>query len=605
MATTVRELVATFGLETDEQSFKKAESGISSLKKQAVALGAVFASGALAVGFKKAINLAAAASEQLNVLEVGFTKQLTPSIIDWSAELSKSVGRSEFQIREFVGSAQLMLAPMLGSRDAAVGMSKQMTKLAFDLGSLRDVEPEEAMVALRAALVGQTEPMRKFGVVLTQASLQEFALRQGISKSVQEMTEREKVQLRANFIMEKTAFATDDAANTITSFANASRRLRAQLKDIATFIGSFFLADQEAMLAKFNEIAAAVLDWIKANRELIQSKIDGFLKGLNQIIENLIKFFGRIIKAVVGLWQRLSPLTKQILLVTAAIAGLIAVLALPFGPLLAIITLIGLIIDDFEVWREGGISVIGGLIAKFKEWFDFLLPALRGLRESFSFLWDQLKSGFAKLMAGDFSGAWDDWFEGIKEIGGKFAVVFEELWKKAADLVMGFFGDTENEAVNKIKSFFGAMLTEIQTFINSPMGKIIVALLGAFLGAKGGKAIGQKLGQKLGEFAGSKRIPGSKAAAGFLGEKLGGLLGTVSGALGGGIGASRLLNPRAGTQTSNVNQPTTNININATQQPGEDTRAFAGVVVEMVREETDRQHKQAFDTFLAAPQEGT
>ena len=100
----------------------------------------------------------------------------------------------------------------------------------MDLSNFYDTTIEETTNALNAIVTGQTQPLRKFGINMTQAALQEYALSQKIRKRVSDMTEAEKVQLRYNFVIEKTNIAVGTTARE-TDSATGNQLLGADITD--------------------------------------------------------------------------------------------------------------------------------------------------------------------------------------------------------------------------------------------------------------------------------------------------------------------------------------------------------------------------------------
>lgn len=116
-------------------------------------------------------------------------------------------------------------------------MSTQLAKLAIDMASFTNATDEEAFNALRSGLTGETEPLKRFGIVLTDNNLQLFAAEKGLKNKVSAMNQAQKTALRYAFIMEKTALAQGDAARTADSFANQSRRLSGEIRTLQEELG--------------------------------------------------------------------------------------------------------------------------------------------------------------------------------------------------------------------------------------------------------------------------------------------------------------------------------------------------------------------------------
>lgn len=306
------------------KTVEKFREGITVVAK---ASGAAFAIGSVAI--VKFISVASDAAEQLNVINEGFGKQLTPTILEWARVTSASVGRAEQDLLNFAGSTQAMLVPMLGSRDAAAEMSTNMAQLAVDLGSFFNVNDPDALAALKAGLIGSSEPMRKFGVVMTEASLSAFALSEGVTISTADMNEAQKVALRYAFIMDATATAQGDAARTSEGFANATKRIEGQFKDLAVEIGGKFLPIAEKVLAVISSLLGKF-----ASLGPSAKTIAAILLGVGTAFAGIVLAatgLALVIPALVAGWALLGAVMTGailtvlpiILLVSASIAGMI------------------------------------------------------------------------------------------------------------------------------------------------------------------------------------------------------------------------------------------------------------------------------------------
>ena len=135
-------------------------------------------------------------------------------------------------------SSQDTFVPMGFARGEASQLSIQMTKLATDMASFNNANDVEVMNALQSAIVGNHETMRRFGVVITQTTLNQELLNMGIQGGVKSATEQEKVQARLNIIMKGTTDAQGDAIRTSDSLANRTKGLKAQFEAFAIRIGS-------------------------------------------------------------------------------------------------------------------------------------------------------------------------------------------------------------------------------------------------------------------------------------------------------------------------------------------------------------------------------
>lgn len=372
----LRDIFVRLGLKTDPSGFKNADNGLNRIKESAVTLGRVLATGAVAYGFKSLIGFASDIAETSNKFGAVFGKQVGPVVQQQLDDIRKRTGATNLELQTMSSSIGALIKPSLGSAQAAGAMAAQVSELALDISSFNNVTSEDALTALRSGLIGSAEPLQRFGVDVRVAALQQEALRQGIKKSVQKMTEGERIALRYAAIHRQLSEqgAVGDAARTSKDFANASRNLIAALKETAGVIGSFLLGSVKKAVNSIREVTDAVQDWLKENRKLVQQRVNAFIERFSRVVSAVSDFIGDVSSAVSDWASSLTPLGQQILRVTAVVLALVAVMMLPGVPILMLIALIALLIEDFQTWRAGGESVIGDIIG----WFEQLIETVRG-----------------------------------------------------------------------------------------------------------------------------------------------------------------------------------------------------------------------------------
>lgn len=206
------------------------------------------AAAAMAAAGLYAINAASDFNETSNVIQASFG-DAADEVEAWAKTQAQAMGRSTQQMRKFGGEMQAMLSPMMGSREAASGMSTSLSQLAVDLGSFFNVADDDALRALKSGITGEMEPLKRFGIVMNETSLQAFAFARGISKSVSEMGIAEKTALRYEFILSRTKLAQGDAAKTADGFANATKGLKGAFEDLTVSVGQELLPAAESFVA--------------------------------------------------------------------------------------------------------------------------------------------------------------------------------------------------------------------------------------------------------------------------------------------------------------------------------------------------------------------
>ena len=168
----------------------------------------------------------------------------------------------------FQGTFKQLTSGFGVAEESANTMSQNLTQLSYDLASFFNTDVETAFDKLSSAMSGQVKGLREFGIDTTVASLQEYALAQGIEKSVSKMTQAEKSLLRYNYIMEKSSKIQGDMARTIVTPANALRILNSQLTQMKRALGNIisvlvarFIPYVQAMVSVITDAANALADF--------------------------------------------------------------------------------------------------------------------------------------------------------------------------------------------------------------------------------------------------------------------------------------------------------------------------------------------------------
>ena len=153
------------------------------------------------------------------------------------------------------------------ARDKAAELSKQLVTLAIDVASFNDKADADVIRDFQSALVGNTETVRKYGIVITEARLKQEALDSGLIKVARTLTEQEKIQIRLNLIMQGTTDAQGDAIRTADSFNNRMKALDASVETLSIALG-------ELLLPVATKVVGVLIDITNAFTLLKQSTDD-------------------------------------------------------------------------------------------------------------------------------------------------------------------------------------------------------------------------------------------------------------------------------------------------------------------------------------------
>lgn len=228
----------------------------------AAAIGKVYASYWLlfrAVGkVKSAIDISSDLTEVQNVV-VNTFGQYTDLVEKFSKSAIKAYGISELTAKETASRFQAMGIAMGAPIKKMSDMSVSLTELSADLASFYNVEQADAARSLWSVFTGETEPMRKFGIDLTQNTLKEYAMKNGLDANISSMTQLQKTMLRYQYVMENTANVQGDFARTSQNWANQIRILKEQVKALGAVLGNAFINMLKPLVQALNKAMSAVI----------------------------------------------------------------------------------------------------------------------------------------------------------------------------------------------------------------------------------------------------------------------------------------------------------------------------------------------------------
>ena len=279
----------------------------------------------IVAGFTAAANAASDYDENINKLEVAFGKyakevrQFTDNALD-------QFGLSKLAASEAAASFGALAKGMGLSDKRAATLSKELTGLSADLASYFNLSNEDAASALEGIFTGQTQSLKKLGVVMTQVNLEDFAAKQG--KVYKEMSEGEKVLLRYEYVLDRTKDAQGDYARTSDGTANSIKTFKSAIQDLGTTFGQEILPIITPVVQKITELIKKISDLPQPIKKIIV--IGGaVVAALGPIITMLGTILGPmgiggLMTAVPGLILVLKPL----LIGGAVVAGIVAATAL-------------------------------------------------------------------------------------------------------------------------------------------------------------------------------------------------------------------------------------------------------------------------------------
>lgn len=241
-------------------------------------------------GYENAESYAKSFSERMDVL---FGK-MSGQRVDVEAGMildtgDKSLGLDIQKMTQYASNIAAVGNSMKMTGEATVATSKAMTMLAGDLSSLKNIELDEVMNNLQSGLIGQSRALYKYGIDITNATLQTYAYQLGLEKSVSEMTQGEKAQLRMIAILDQSKVAWGDLANTLNTPSNQLRMLKTNFANLSRAIGSLFIPVITRILPIINGVVIALqrlVSWIGAFFG-IKINFDDFTQGYSDLGDGL------------------------------------------------------------------------------------------------------------------------------------------------------------------------------------------------------------------------------------------------------------------------------------------------------------------------------
>ena len=209
---------------------------------------------------KESISIASNIQEVQNVVDVTFGDAAS-RIETWADSARTQFGLTELQAKEYASTIGAMFKSMGIAEDQVYDMSTAMAGLAADMASFYNLDFDVAFQKIRSGISGETEPLKQLGINMSVANLEAYALSQGITKSVEKMSQAEQATLRYNYLLSVTADAQGDFARTSDSYANSLRKLETSVDTLKAHLG-------EMLLPVVNDVVNAVNSLFDDHRTL-------------------------------------------------------------------------------------------------------------------------------------------------------------------------------------------------------------------------------------------------------------------------------------------------------------------------------------------------
>ena len=270
--------------------------------------------------FIGSIRAVTSAIGQANSLLTGFVNE-SVSIGEEASKANVLFGEAAAAIQQFAASssdiglssrAALQASSSFGNLFTAIGLGQEqaadysvtLTRLAADLASFNNTTVDEAVVALGAALRGESEPIRRYGVLLSDATLRQTALANGLKVTAGALDPAVRAQAAFLAILQQTATAQGDFTRTSESLANQQRILAAEWDNVRAAIG-------QGLQPAYRAIVQALRDSLPQIRQAGE-QLAAFAGSID---------FGPIVRGTVDAMFRLGGAFEAVLNIAKPLAG--------------------------------------------------------------------------------------------------------------------------------------------------------------------------------------------------------------------------------------------------------------------------------------------
>jgi hypothetical protein len=257
---------ATTGATKQLNGISKTTKKISNTMRNALgAIGVGFSLNAVVNGVKDVVNAASDLGEATNAINVAFGDS-SKEIIKFGKNAAQAIGLSKTELYG-IATQFSSFAKQVGGEGGATQVIEDLATRGADFASVFNLDVADALGKFQSGLAGQSEPLRQFGIDLSAAAVEAYAVENGIIKQGEAMTESQKVLARYGLLMQETAMTQGDFANTSDGLANTQRILKAEFENLKAEVG-------EALLPVMIELFTEIRDNLPAIKQFIQTFVD-------------------------------------------------------------------------------------------------------------------------------------------------------------------------------------------------------------------------------------------------------------------------------------------------------------------------------------------
>ena len=202
-----------------------------------------------------------------SIQDFGMSELTVKQISSRFQALGTSIGISSEQVANGTAVANKALMSqnnmLYKTTDSMADMSLNLTRLAGDMASFYDVDQADVAKSLQSIFSGTIAPLRRYGLDLTQATLSEWAMKNGLDSNIKSMTQAEKVLLRYNYVIANSKAAMGDFAKTSDTWANSVRVLKQEFQAWGSIIGSVVINALKPFVQALSKVMLKVISFTR------------------------------------------------------------------------------------------------------------------------------------------------------------------------------------------------------------------------------------------------------------------------------------------------------------------------------------------------------
>jgi phage-related minor tail protein len=397
-----------------------------------------------------ALNYASDLEETKNKVSVVFGS-MSDDVMSWSKTSDTAMGISQQKALDAVATFGAMGQSAGLSANDNLTWSQSLVQLSSDWSSFYNLDPVDSLNAIQSAVAGQYEPLRRMGIVINQASLEQKALQLGLMEEGGTLSDAARYQALYALMVEKSSAAQGDFARTADGVANQTRIAKAQFENAAATLGTQLLPYAAQLLGWISQ----AITWFQALTPEQQKWIVGIAAAV-AIIGPLLIVIGSLVTAIGAIVGVVGAITTPILIVIAVIAALIAIGYLLYQAWInnwggiqektatAIAFIQGIINGGIQFIHDLTSGKLGVMSAIWLNTFNFIKTYI----QNFINFWKAIFAAFTAAANGD-------WY------------TFGAKMREAVDLILKNIADLVKTSWTNIKLAFSALITNIITFFKN------------------------------------------------------------------------------------------------------------------------------------------